>query len=1386
MAKTEQPGQRPKSAMKPERLTLDTLTLRGFKSFADRVEVEFKEGLTGIVGPNGCGKSNIIDGLRWVMGESSASQLRSTQQEDVIFAGSGQRSQAMRAEVSIGLSGVPRDSLAGQREDQVDIVRQIIRGSGSRYRSAGQEVRARDVRILFNDGASGARSTAIIGQGQTQLMIEARDQDRRKLLEEAAGVTGFHERRREAEERLRAAEANLERIADTLIDQEKRQETLKRQARAAERYSVLGAKIRHAQYVLCERERLDGQEQLKTLEHAYRLDEERRQADRLQLQEHRQQLEEARQALESARQANAVLATKREASDAQQVSMQSVFDEADARRLASEIRLKEADAELAAQSLKIESVTSEISQSAVHIEATEQAVSAMAGQHEQSMKELPELEEAMAALRAEQETARQLFDRATATALDAKRSVEQQQQEFDRNSRDRAAQQARMDALEHRKAALVMPDLDGLEQKLSASLAEIEAAEQYLNEAEAASRASLQAIEASQRQVEVLQSRKQAEDTRIEQHRALEASRRAQADALAGQHALIEEALGQNQAKQQADQSAEDAHLQVVSRLKAEQQAEDAHLVEIDAALAKLTATSEELTAQLGQSETKRQTAQQALTDLEQRLEILNSLIGQDTDDEAVMALVASTEPGYRAALLAALGESATALGASGAAGAHWRAMSRQDGSAPSWPTSLSSLGDVVDAPDVLQRMLGMTALCTREHAERLQAQLTPGQALVTEDGGFWRWDGYVRPAEARPPHLLVPEYRAERTELLQLVETKRASLMQAESEWQALSDQSREEEARIETQKAARLEAEKKRTTLDQQLEGAEQNARERALRRESLQQEYQQLLDQQTHLRALKSDHTSQDLVTQADLDLLSSLEADIRSVRDQTQTQREQAQNMQATLERARQRRDTAKADATRHQAKRDGAHAQKLQSDVEDRLIREQMEEGRAQLCRVEEEVSAGAVSLKAAKSAFERAASQEAEADAALKTITSAFEEKHKLRETWLAENQQRAASRDQMQEDIARTRQKRDALTQRLADLKESLEEIRKRQTQMKQDAAVNEDQATRLKQQIEAFQLESSSLLEAISTSETHEKSCLAAFGTCEEKVSGAEQNLTVLDQRQAERSVAIGVARSDLRRAEAAFAQAKAALGDDEVNAEQADLFVDKNIQSIREEIERLERSRDRLMPVNLLAQQELEILMAELGDALEQRQDLESAVTQLRKAVSDINEEARIRLRKAHDVLQEHFRAMFQKIFGGGRADLVLTGMEDPLQAGLSLHVAPPGKKLQHCTLLSGGEKALTAIALAAALFLTRPGPICVLDEVDAPLDDSNVERFVDLVRELKDRTQTKIVVVTHHPLTMSAMDRLFGVTMSERGVSMIVSVDFDEAAELTATA
>ena len=214
----------------------------------------------------------------------------------------------------------------------------------------------------------------------------------------------------------------------------------------------------------------------------------------------------------------------------------------------------------------------------------------------------------------------------------------------------------------------------------------------------------------------------------------------------------------------------------------------------------------------------------------------------------------------------------------------------------------------------------------------------------------------------------------------------------------------------------------------------------------------------------------------------------------------------------------------------------------------------------------------------------------------------------------------------------------------------------------------------------------------------------------------------------------------------------------------------------------MDQLTRKRNFIGPVNLRAEEDEKEINAEYSELLNQKEDLEVAVKKLRNAISNLNKEGREKLLKAFDDVNKNFKTLFNNLFGGGQSNLLLVESDDPLEAGLEIMCQPPGKKLSNLALLSGGEQTLAAISLIFAVFMVKPSPICVLDEVDAPLDDANIVRFCNLLDNMNSRTDTRFIIITHNPITMSKMNRLYGVTMAEKGVSQLVSVDLDKAEKL----
>jgi chromosome segregation protein len=315
--------------------------------------------------------------------------------------------------------------------------------------------------------------------------------------------------------------------------------------------------------------------------------------------------------------------------------------------------------------------------------------------------------------------------------------------------------------------------------------------------------------------------------------------------------------------------------------------------------------------------------------------------------------------------------------------------------------------------------------------------------------------------------------------------------------------------------------------------------------------------------------------------------------------------------------------------------------------------------------------------------------------------------------------------------------------------------------------------------------------LAEAIETAETRRRTAADKLAEGETHLRTIEQSERDLERNASEAREARARAEARVEAARETVASAAERIAEDletkpEALLEQLGVTPDDMPPSdtIENDVNRLKRQRDALGAVNLRAEEDAKEVQTEHDSLVSEKEDLEEAIKALRTGIASLNREGRERLLTAFEQVNSNFSLLFTHLFGGGEAKLVLVESDDPLEAGLEIMCQPPGKKLATLSLLSGGEQTLTALALIFAVFLANPAPICVLDEVDAPLDDANVTRFCDLLDEMTRRADTRFLIITHHAVTMSRMDRLFGVTMQEQGVSQLVSVDLKKAEQLVA--
>jgi chromosome segregation protein len=1133
-------------------MQIKRLRLTGFKSFVDPADLRIEPGLTGIVGPNGCGKSNLLEALRWTMGENSAKSMRGAGMEDVIFAGTATRPQRDFAEVSI-LAEQPGD------DGELEVVRRIERGAGSAYRINGRDVRAKDVALIFADSATGAHSPALVSQGRIGAIIMAKPGERRQMLEEAAGISGLHVRRKDAEQKLRATETNLTRLDEVIGDQEARASALKRQARQAERYRELSDKIRTAE-------------------------------GRMIFARWREAASAADAAKKEATTAEALVAERTQAQENALAAQRAVADTlASARGAALAVRDRASEAMHALAGLRSERASAE--------------------------RRIAELADSAARLEADK-------GREGALAHDAADALARLEDEAKTLQIRIAEAEGRMPSLESALARAEGESRDaevGLAHALSAQASETAEA----RVAEAAFASARGRVERAEREV---------------------------ARVAAEIHALGDPAPLKLARTKAADDKA-----------KAERQAETART-----GLARADATERGGHDARTRAQSVRAEAHAELAQLDSEAAALTKATRPSGKDRLLDRL--KVDPGYERALAAALGDDLEA-GLDPADERHWAGADAQKND-PGAASGTTPLARHVEAPALLARRLAQVLVAENDDGQPLAV----GQRLVTLAGVLRRWDGYV----AKSGGAAAAE-RLERVNRLRAIEKARPAAVRA-------VDAADTELARIDGDiaEARRAAAECKRL-----LDHSETTAREAA---------------------------RAEDRAAAA-LERLDGQRADLEARRGRTAAELEEAGGELKRAEAAR----TALPDGSATRAK-----VAALTAEAEAR--RNAAANARAERGTLERDMAA----------ARERLAASVAES------------------KSWKARAGEAAKRIAEM-----------DA---RAVELAEAAEALKDKPAQL--DAAIVGAEKANEEARIES------------AAAQLAEREAEGALRDTEGAVRAAGEALA-----QAREGRAGAVARhenQEMRRIEMGRLSGERFECPPPLLPERAG-FAEETVRGPQDESaahDRLIAERERIGPVNLVAETELAELTASAQASAKERDELIQAVHRLRGSIGTLNREGRQRLLAAFEAVDQHFRRLFTTLFDGGQAHLELIDSDDPLEAGLEIMAQPPGKKLQSLTLLSGGEQALTAVALIFALFLTNPAPICVLDEVDAPLDDANIERFCDLLDAMTRETATRYLIVTHNAATMSRMHRLFGVTMVERGVSRLVSVDLGGAESLLA--
>jgi chromosome segregation protein len=1168
-------------------MRLEKIKLAGFKSFVDPTTVPIPSNLVGIVGPNGCGKSNVIDAVRWVMGESSAKVLRGESMADVIFNGSSVRKPVGTASIELIFDN--SEGRAGGQYAQyntIEVKRQISRDGQSLYYLNGVRCRRRDITDLFLGTGLGPRSYSIIEQGMISRLIEARPEELRVFLEEAAGISKYKERRRETENRIRHTRENLERLTDLRDEVAKQLQHLQRQAATAEKYQLLKQEERQVKAEL-----------LALRWHT--LDEELKQRER--------RLAELENQLEAALAAQRKLESEIEADRERHTEANDLFNEVQGRFYAL-------GAEITGLEQAIQFARDTRRQQEQDLAQVEQAWQESEAHRSQDEARLEELNSSLREAEPQLEEARALEAELADSLSQAEQSMQTWQTEWEQFNQQ-AAEPAQTAQVERTRINHLEQQETNLERRL-----------QRLND-------ELGRLDDSQLLSEIteLEGREAEQQARVE---------------------TLQEQLSET--------------VERISR----QREDNSQLAR------RLDQARTELQANLGRKASLEALQQAALGNRGGGISawLERSHLSQATR----LAQELKVEPRWQRAVEIVLGFHLQAVCVDNLDEFKSSLVELEKGSLTLWDTQYrgeppiqaddDSLLTKVKAPWSMDSLLaGVLVADDLESALQRRHHLTAGTSLITPEG-HWIGPNWLRVVREEDESAGV---LAREEELRRLAE----QLERQEAEVEAMADAVEQGRAHLHEAEQAREQAQSAFNQVNRRLSEIHSGLSGKRTRADHLRQRREQLRQEQNEIaEQIESDHQ---LMQETRERLHRALEAmeTLGSRREALVQQRDQLRDqLTQSRDRLNQQRGTS------HQVALQVESMRTAQQSLVQNLGR--MQGQLAQLLQRREELQ-----------------SHLANSEGPLKQQAQELEEK--------------LSQRMQVEKELAAVRSGLEGVDLELREL----EQARHQAEQRVQERRSELDQSRLQRQEI------------------------LVRSKTLEEQLreSGLETQALFAGMPE-------GASEKDWQ-----------------------------------ERVERLAIRIQRLGPINLAAIDEFQEQSERLKYLDDQFADITQSLETLENAIHKIDRETRTRFKETFDQVNTGIKELFPRLFGGGHAYLQLTG-EDLLDTGVTVMARPPGKRNSNIHMLSGGEKALTAVALVFAIFQLNPAPFCMLDEVDAPLDDANVGRFCELVKTMSDRVQ--FVFITHNKITMEIAHQLSGVTMHEPGVSRLVTVDVEEAAQLAA--
>ncbi len=1190
---------------------LKRVTVSGFKSFADKVDLDFAPGVTCIVGPNGCGKSNVVDAFKWVLGEQSARSLRGRQMLDMIFNGSSARKSRSMAQVDLVFDN--GDRMLPVDRDEVTITRKLFRSGESVYQICNETARLKDVRELFLDTGVGTNAYAVIEQGKVDVLLQSSASERRSIFEEAAGISKYKIRKKEALRKLDRTEQNLLRVADIIEEVERRLRCVKLQAGKARRFKEYDERRRQlrATFSMAEYHRLT--ETLNRMRAEVDAATDRVAGLRTAID---------RNEAESAQKTTAIdrLAEQISACDNRHVALRSEITAHEERSEAARIRIEEQQTNLSRASARLDQERErhdrqrgELDQLEQHAEELKQKVD-----EQNELIDRTNIEEQQVARELTQTLA--AVEDEKAGVFDLLRRTSQLHNEISSLAKHSEALSGQKGRLSERGVEITgeleshIGRREALEEKLREVAALIEAETARLSEKKVAA-GQIDADRA--RLVEALAVEKEKRSGLRSRRQVLDDLQRKMEGVGAGARQILDR-------KQLGDESGPLAAVLGLVADVFETDVQRAHIVE-----AALGEHDQDLVV----TDSRRFLADPTLlAGLPER----TNAICLDRLQPIVNARDFSDQPGYVAPALSFV----------------------------RYPQDIellarNLLGKTV-VVDLLSNAIAMSALDTEHHR------------FVTLRGEVIEADGRIR---IGPPH-------------------SHAGLISRMTELRVIDERLERLDARVDS--------------LSEQLNRTSAQANHLEEVQQELRTAIYELHTARIETKAALENVAESIRRLTAEQPLIAGEVASIEQQLSEAHAKKAANQDSLTKLQEANEAREREVVRLQRR-AEELGARRQELNEQLtQARVVAGQLMEKRTAAM---ESINALRRGMRAAEEAVQAAENEIADAQARIDEAKSTV---------------QRCAER---------------------------LEELHVEAQRVEEEGASLRHQRELLRAELERLAGE----------------------------VKRLRGELAETEQELHERQMALqeaGIHREELvQRVHEELHLDLAAMYEQYDHTEQDWEAVENEIRELREKIERLGN-------INLDAISEQEELEERHAFLTSQRDDLDVSIRQLKSLIAELNEESRTRFLDAFQAIRENFRELFRKLFGGGKADIILENPDDVLESGIEVLARPPGKELQSITLLSGGEKSMTAIALLMAIFRSRPSPFAILDEVDAALDEANNVRFNEIIRAFLDRSQ--FIVITHSKRTMTIADQMYGITMQEPGVSTRVSVKFDSAGDVASTA